>query len=161
MDNIIERSSIGIYTKTDSFEDMFVILQKKSSRIVFSFNTALYFLNKTEVTPNRIDITVPSGYNVHRIKNNNTTVHYIDKNYLELGLIEIETPFGNKVKSYNIERCICDIVRCNNIGLDREQTNKILKNYFQSKQKNIVILMEYAKKLKCTKKIETIMEILI
>ena len=81
-------------------------------------------------------------------------------NSLNLGGIETNTPFGNKIKCYNLERTICDIVKNNNTGLDSEQVNKIIRNAFLMKQIDINMLMDYAKKLKCDKKIQTLTEVL-
>ena len=135
-------------------------MQQNSKRIVFSFNTALYFLDKTEVTPYRTDITVPNGYNVHRI-NKNAVVHYVPEENLYLGVIKVQTPYGNEVLSYNLERCICDIVRSDNTGLDIEQINKVIRNAFLKKQIDFNVLAEYAKKLKCEKKLNKYTEVLI
>ena len=159
-DKVIERSDVGIYNKMDDFEDRYYILQQKYSNIIFSHNMALYFLRKTEVLPTRIDITVFSGYNVHRISKDNIVVHYVKYEYLMLGAIEVVSPFGNKVRCYNLERTICDIVRNNNNGLDNEQVNKILRDAFMNKQININLLMEYAKKLRCEKKLRRLTEVL-
>ena len=159
-DDIIERADNGIYNKTEEFEDEYFILQQKYTNAIFSYNTALYFIEKTEVTPNRIDITVPSGYNANRIPKE-IVIHYISKKYLKLGTIETTTPFGNKIICYNLERTICDLVKNNNSGLDTEQINKIIRNAFLRKQINFNLLMDYAIKLQCDKKIKTLTEILV
>lgn len=159
-DKIIERVGTGIYNKVEEFEDEFFIIQQNSKRIIFSFNTALYFIDKTEVTPYRTDITVPNGYNVHRI-NKDVVVHYIPEENLYLGAVKVQTPYGNEVLSYNLERCICDIIRCDNTGLDIEQINKIIRNAFLKKQINFNVLGEYAQKLKCEKKLNKYTEVLL
>ena len=159
-DNINEKVSRGMYNKIEDFEDEYFIMQQKYKRMVFSFNTALFFLEKTEVTPYRIDITVPNGYNVHRMQKNIAS-HYVSKKYLYLGAEKTKTPFGNEVISYNLERTICDIIRSNNTGLDTEQINKVIRNAFLKNQISISLLMDYAKKLKCERKIQTITEVLV
>lgn len=158
-DNIIERADNGIYNKTGDFEDEYFILQQKYTNAIFSYNIALYFIGKTEVIPNRIDITIPNGYNAHRISDK-IAIHYVSKEHINLGVIETNTPFGNKIRCYNLERTICDIVKNNNTGLDSEQVNKIIRNAFLGKQIDINILMDYAKKLKCDKKIQMLTEVL-
>lgn len=92
---------------TRLFKDEYYILQKKYPNVIFSYNTALHILNLTNKTPSEIDITVPidkrvrGNYNVHRVSNN----------YYEIGIIEVVSTFGNLVKVYNAERCICDMLR--------------------------------------------------
>lgn len=159
-DKIIERVGTGVYNKCEEFKDEFFVMQQNSKRIIFSFNTALYFINKTEVTPYRIDVTVPNGYNVHRI-NKDVVIHYIPEENLYLGATKVQTPYGNEVLSYNLERCICDIIRCDNTGLDIEQINKVIRNAFLKKQIDFNILTEYAKKLKCDKKLNQYTEVLL
>lgn len=75
--------------------------------------TALYFHGLfIEILTDVYDITVKRSYNsVHLRKHN---VFYVDNDIYELGLTIVETPMGNKVKTYDVERCICDIIRFKN-----------------------------------------------
>ena len=74
--------------------------------------------------------------------------------------MKIKPTKKNKIICYNLERTICDLIKNDNNGLDTEQVNKILRNAFLRKQINIALLMDYAKKLKCDKKIQTLTEVL-
>lgn len=159
-DNILERYSRGVYIKTDIFEDELYILQQRNKKIVYSFNTALYFLKETEITPEYIDITVYKGYNVHRLSKN-IKVHYVLKENLYLGAIETETPQGFKVIAYNLERTLCDIIKNKDTGIDKEQTNKFIQSMLLKNKVDTSILVEYAKRLKCEKKVREIMDILM
>ena len=38
-------------------------------------------------------------------------IHYVPKNKLYLGVVEIQTPQGFKVMAYNLERTMCDIIK--------------------------------------------------
>lgn len=161
-DNYISRIGKGIYGKTDTFEDEYFIIQNRYKNAIFSYNTSLFFLNKTEVTPNIIDLTIPNDYNVSTINPKQIRVHYTSRDNLELGMIKIKTPFGNDIKAYNLERTICDIVKNESkCGLDIEQRNKVIKNAFAEGEIDGTTIIEYAKKLKCTKKIRAIMEVMI
>ena len=161
-DNYISRIGNGLYGKTDSFEDEYFIIQNRYKNAIFSYNTALFFLNKTEVTPNIIDITIPNDYNVSSINTKQIRVHYASRENIELGVIKLKSPFGNIIKAYNLERTICDIVKNENkCGLDIEQRNKVIKNAFANNEINGITIIQYAKKLKCEKKITAIMEVMI
>lgn len=161
-DNYISRIGNGLYGKTDSFEDEYFIIQNRYKNAIFSYNTALFFLNKTEVTPNIIDITIPNDYNVSSINTKQIRVHYASRENIELGVIKLKSPFGNIIKAYNLERTICDIVKNENkCGLDIEQRNKVIKNAFANNEIDGTTIIEYAKKLKCEKKIRVIMEVMI
>ena len=71
---------------------------------------------------------------------------YVDNDIYEIGLTEIETPMGNKVKVYDIERCICDIIRSKN-RMDFEHIKHSVREYIKRKDKDLVKLSLYAEKL--------------
>jgi predicted transcriptional regulator of viral defense system len=161
-DNYISRIGKGLYGKNNCFNDEYYVIQNRYKNAIFSFNTALFFLNKTEVTPNIIDITIPNDYNVSSIDSTQIRLHYTSRENINLGVIKITSPFGNEIKSYNLERTICDIVKNENkCGLDIEQRNKIIRDSFINGNINGTTIIQYAKKLKCEKKIKAIMEVMI
>lgn len=157
---IIEKVQKGIYISSDMIEDEFYIFQMKNINAIFSYNTAMYFLGETERTLDKIDVTVYSGYNKQRFPAN-IRVHYIKKELLNMGVITVKTPHGFNVKCYNIERTICDIIKGRNTGIDKEQSNKFIRNIIRSNKIDINKVYEYAEKLKCTKQLETVMEWII
>ena len=153
---IIERVCHGLYMNTGLLKDEYYILQKNYPSAIFSYNTALHILNLTNRTPSEIDITVPrdkrvrGNYNVHRVSNN----------YYEIGIIEASSPFGNPVKVYNAERCICDMLRSEE-EFDLELQNRVLDYYFNSKDKNIELLLKYSKIFNIYEKVNTIVEVMM
>lgn len=157
---IIERVKKGIYISSDMLEDEFYIFQLKNKNAIFSYNTAMYLFRATERTPDKIDVTVYSGYNVQRFPNK-MRVHYVKKDLLDLGVVMINSPSGFKVKAYNMERTICDILKDRNTGIDKEQTNKFIRNMIMHNQVDVNKIWIYAKKLKCEKKLEKVMEWII
>lgn len=157
---IIERVKKGIYISSDMIEDEFYIFQLKNKNAIFSYNTAMYLFRASERTPDKIDVTVYSGYNVQRFPNN-MRVHYVKKDLLNLGVVMVNSPSGFKVKVYNIERTICDILKDRNTGVDKEQTNKFIRNMIVHNQVDLNKIWEYAKKLKCAKQLEKVMEWII
>jgi len=123
-------------------------------------NSISNFLKATERTPDKIDVTVYSGYNVQRFPNN-MRVHYVKKDLLDLGIVIINSPSGFRVKVYNMERTICDILKDRNTGIDKEQTNKFIRNMIVHNQVDINKIWDYAKQLKCEKNLEKVMEWII
>ena len=65
-----------------------------------------------------------------------------------------------KLRCYDRERTICDIIKYKN-HMDREIFVKALKRYSNSKQKDLVKLIRYAKKLNIEKKVIEYMEVLL
>lgn len=157
---IINKVKKGIYISTDMIEDELYIIQMKNNNVIFSYNTAMYLFDLTERTPEKIDVTVYSGYNKQRFPNY-IKVHYVKKEFLNLGVVEVKSPQGFDIKVYNIERTICDVLKGRNTGIDKEQTNKFIRNAIIHKRIDMNKLYEYAKKLKCIKQLENAMEWII
>ncbi len=153
---IIRKVSRGLYIDNTLIEDEFYILQQKFSNIVFSYNTACYLLNLSDRAPYKIDVTTLNHNNICE----DLQIHYVTKDKFDIGIIKIESPYGNPIKIYNAERCICDLLRNKN-EVDIELYNKIINNYFKQPKKDLIILEEYAKIFNIHEKFENIMEVLI
>lgn len=142
---LIEKIGNGVYIDSSKIEDSYFILSIELQNIVYSHMTALYFHGLSIKAPNdSYDITVPNNYFNYKIKNHD--VFYVDKDIHELGITEVETPMGNKVKAYDIERCICDIIKSRK-RMDLEHVKYSVRQYIKRKDKNPVKLSMYAEKL--------------
>lgn len=153
---IIRKVTRGLYIDNSLIEDEFYILQQKFSNIVFSYNTACYLLNLSDRAPYKIDVTTLNHNNIRK----DLQIHYVAKDKFNIGITEIKSPYGNPIKIYNAERCICDLLKNKN-EVDIELYNKIINNYFRNKDKNLSTLEEYAKIFNIQEKFENIMEVLI
>lgn len=155
-DGLIRKVSHGLYIDNYLIEDVYYIIQKKYSNVVFSYNTAFYILNLISEVPSDIDITTIRGKRII----GNYNIHYVTEKNFEIGLVEVLSPFGNPVKVYNAERSICDMLRSEN-QFNLELQNKILDYYFNSNSKNIDKLIEYSKKFNIYEKVKTIVEVML
>ena len=153
---LIEKVGFGLYMDSKLFRDEYYVLQMKYPKAIFSYNTALHLLNLTNRSPMIIDVTVPRTQTVR----GNYNVHRISDNYYSIGIIETISPYGNPVKVYNAERCICDMLRTEG-EFDLELQNRVLDYYFKSNDKNIEILLEYAKTFGIYEKVNTIVEVMM
>ena len=149
--NDIEKVSRGIYIFPSTFEDSYFLFQQKYKKVIFSHMNALYFYGMTEDFPYNYSVTVPENYHVNTV-NEKCNVFYVDDDIYDIGIVEVKTPSGNKVKAYDKERCICDIIRSQG-RMDPEQVKKSVKQYMQSKDKNMAKLSDYAKKMGISKKV--------
>ena len=142
---IIKKVSVGIYIDTNKLEDNYYVFRLSMPNVIFSHMTALYFHGLSIKEPNGIyDITVKRSYNSIHLKKHN--VFYVDNDIYELGLTEIETSMGNKVKVYDVERCICDIIRSKN-RLDLKNIKHCVREYIKREDKDLDKLYLYAEKL--------------
>ena len=154
------RVSRGYYTLPNTFSDDFYIILSKCKKAVFSDATALYLHNLSDRTPLIYDVTLPYGYGNCYKDMPNVCLHYVKNANINLGMIEIESPFGMKIKTYDIERTICDIIKNKN-KMDIEIFVKALKEYSRLKNKDLNKLMRYAKKSNVEKKVREYMEVLL
>lgn len=158
--NKLERVTRGYYITTNSFYDDYYKYQLKSKNCIYSHTTALFLYDLSDRTPLYFDVTVPIGYNGSLSKDKNIKLHYVNKEVLTLGLTTVSSPFGTKIRVYDIERTICDIIKYRN-HMDKEIFVKALKRYSTLKEKDLFKLMKYAKKLKIEKKVTEYMEVLL
>lgn len=149
--NDIEKVSRGIYLSPSAFVDSYFSFQQKYKKAIFSHMNALYFYGMTEEFPYNYTVTVTQSYHVNTV-NEKCNVFYVSNDIYELGVVEVETPNGNKVRAYDKERCICDIIRSKE-RMDSEQVKKAIKQYIQCRDKNIAKLSKYSKKMGINKKV--------
>lgn len=156
----IIRISRGYYGLVDYSADEYYKIISMSEKAVFSMNTALYLHNLSDRTPLIFDITVPYYYGGSLRKNKKVNLYFVKNSVLDLGKIEITSPYGMKIKVYDKERTICDIVK-NRKNMDMEIFSKAIKIYIKSNNKNLNKLMKYAKELKIEKKMKEYMEVIL
>ena len=157
---ILIRISRGYYGRKDYIEDEYYKIYMKSKNVRFSLSTALYLHNLSDRVPLVYNITLPYGYSGILQKEKNVIINFVKKELLDLGVIEMISPFGMKIKVYDIERTICDIIKNRN-KIDSEIFSKALKGYVKSKEKNLRKLMKYARAMKIEKKVSEYMEVLL
>lgn len=142
---IIEKVASGIYIDTNKIEDNYYVFDLSMPNVIYSHMTALYFHGLSIKAPTDVyDITVKRSYNSIHLRKHN--VFYVGNDVYGLGITEIETPMGNKVKVYDVERCICDIIRSKS-RMDLELIKHSVKEYIKRKDKDLVKLSLYAEKL--------------
>ena len=155
-DGKLEKVDRGIYITNEGVEDEFFINYIKYSRIVYSGETALFLNNLSNKQSPIREFTIPYGTCVPKIKG--YSVKYSRKESFELGVEMIETPFSNKVRCYNKERCICDLfIRPDYYDYE---TRIYAINEYKNKYLNFKKLYEYAKILGVYDKVSNVFEVI-
>jgi len=156
----LERVTTGIYVLPDEFTDKMFIVQLQRPKIIYSHETALFLHELTDRDPISYMVTVPTGYNPTRLREDGFTVFTIKRELHEIGVTKLTTMFGNSVTVYDLERTICDCLRSRN-NLDIAVVTDAIKRYAKRKDKNLNKLMQMAETFKVTKLLRGYMEVLL
>lgn len=161
-EGVLDKESRGIYVLSGEWTDEYSLLQKKYPKCIFSYGTAMYFWEMSDRVPDPISVSVPQGYNASCVKQCYPTirVHFTKKQWWEIGITEICSPQGGKIKVYNKERCICDLIR-DKENIEMQIYTQAMKDYFKDDEKNIRRLLKYAELFSVEKKVRSYMEVLL
>ncbi len=157
---LIEKSARGVYILPEVWADEMFNLQNRFKRGIYSHETALFLWDLTDRTPNVYSMTFPTNYNLTRPKEENVRCTQCKDAFYDLGIVVTNTPGGNEVKVYSIERTLCDILRPQS-DVDIQVVTEAFKRYAKRKSKNIPVLSEYAKQLKVEKRLRAYLEVLL
>lgn len=159
-ENEMEQISHGVYATKDTWIDAMYLVHLRCEQAVFSHETALFLHDLTDREPVEYEITVKTGYNPSKLKEDGIKVYTIKKELHGEGVVMMQTPFGHSVPVYNMERTICDIIRNrNNTEVQSFQT--ALKQYAKRKDKDLRLLMQYASKLRVDRILRQYLEVLL
>ena len=156
----VQRISRGVYSAAGNVMDEMMGLQARFREAIFSHETASYLLNLTDRTPLFYSLTVPSGYNATSLKSTGAKVYFVNRKLYSLGLTTVKSSHGNTIKTFNLERTICDLLRSRN-QIDIQQVNDALKRYVQSKEKDLDLLYNYARQFRIQKMVREYIEVLL
>lgn len=156
----IERVSRGIYRLVASIDDEMFTFQVRYKSSIFSHETALYLHDLTDRTPLSYSISIPVGYHSISLNEGGHKMFYVNRELFALGVILMKSPHGNEIRTTNLERTICDVLRSRN-QVDVQFVNEALKKYMVHKEKNIDQLYNYASRFRIQKIVRTYIEILL
>ena len=159
-ENEMEQIAHGVYATKDTWIDAMYMVHLRCEQAVFSHETALFLHDLTDREPMAYEITVKTGYNPSKLKEDGIKVYTVKKELHGDGIVMMQTPFGHSVPVYNMERSICDIIRNrNNTEIQTLQT--ALKQYAKRKDKDFRLLMQYAAKFRVDKILRQYLEMLL
>lgn len=156
----LEQAAHGVYVAPNTWTDAMYLLHLRCEQAVFSHETALFFHDLTDREPIRYSVTVRTGYNPSRLKEDGIQVYTIKKELHEVGVITAQTPFGHTVPVYDMERTICDLLR-NRSRMEIQVFQDALKQYVRRKDKNLRTLMQYAAMFHVEKLLRQYLEVLL
>jgi len=72
----------------------------------------------------------------------------------------MKSPHGNDIRTYNLERTVCDVLRSRN-QMDIQFVNEMLKKYVRHQNRNIDRLYDYASQFRVQKVVREYIEVLL
>lgn len=133
----------GIYLKVGTVDDELYRTIMKYKGVIFSHGTAMKLHGMLKDYEAQPTVTVKTGINPTKLKQRGYKVFTIKDDLMDVGAIMMETPQGNTVKTYTIERTVCDIVRSRN-QLGDNLLALTLNEYFTKEDRDEEKLMEMA-----------------
>ena len=156
----LEKVGRGVYVSVDSIEDEMYSMQTKYPKLIYSHETALYLHGLSDRTPFEYSASVPSGYKVVVTVADRFKIYYVKKELHEQGVETVKSAHGNPIRTYILERTICDLIRSRS-RIDVQILNDALKRFVKLKSADYSVLMDHAKKLKVDNVLKNYMEALI
>lgn len=158
--NNLEQAAHGIYVSKDAWVDGMYLLHLCCAPAVFSHESALFFHDLTDREPSPYSVSVQRGYSPTRLKADGITVYTVKKELYPIGITSAKTPFGHTVPTYDMERTICDLIRCRN-DMEVQTFQDALKRYAKRTDKNLSTLMRYAAQFRVKKVLRQYLEVLL
>ncbi len=158
--NDLEQAAHGIYVSRDAWVDGMYLLHLRCVQAVFSHESALFFHDLTDREPSPYSVSVQREYSPTRLKADGITVYTVKKEFYPIGITSAKTPFGHTVPTYDMERTICDLIRCRN-DMEVQTFQDALKRYAKRTDKNLSTLMRYAAQFRVEKVLRRYLEVLL
>ncbi|MFT9266974.1 type IV toxin-antitoxin system AbiEi family antitoxin domain-containing protein [Oenococcus sp.] len=158
--NQIEKLDPGVFIDPKEFGDNLAGLQYRFPKGIYFKDTALFLHGMIDRTPEIYEMNFPMS-NPHSASQNTQVKMYrqIERLY-SIGIEKVKSPGGHLVKTYNIERTLCDIIRKRD-QTDAETLGQAMRNYAVMPKKNLLRLIEYADLFKVKEEIENYMAVLL
>lgn len=156
----LERVAQGLYMSEDAWEDGMYVIQMRYPTAVFSHETALYLLNLANREPVQYNVTLKTGTNSAGLTKQGIKVYKVKYTLFDEGITEVKSITGHNLRVYNPERTICDLFRSRS-NVEIQDLQSAIKEYVRFKEKNIPLLMRYAKVFSVEKIIRPYLEVLL
>lgn len=142
----VVRLKNGLYATEDTLADTMVDVECIVPGGVLCLYSAWQHYGLTTQIPGSIYVAVEKHRKVVVPAFPPIKLCYWEQKYYEMGVIEADVA-GHRLRIYDIERAVCDVVRFRNkVGMD--VMTEVLRAYLSRKDRNIARLTEYARKMR-------------
>ena len=153
--NVI-RIKNGVYILPEEQTTMMMDIERIVPGGVVCLYSAWNYYNLTTQIPNGLYIAIEKHRKVVTPKMTGIILCYWEEKYCSMGVEEVEIS-NHRVKIFCIEKCVCDAIKFRNkIGTD--VAVEILSNYLYRRERNISLLMDFAKQMRVISTIQPYLE---
>ncbi len=153
----IVRVRQGVYALPDSLANVMYDVERIVPGGILCSYSAWAHYNLTTQIPYGIFIAIRRGRKVRLPDFPPITLCSVSKDLLNLGVTK-SIVGGYECSIYDVERCVCDAIKVRNkIGID--VCSEIVNEYLKRPSRNLVLLTEYAKKLRVEATLRKYLEI--
>jgi len=156
----LERVAHGLYMSQDAWEDGMFVIQTRYPEAVFSHESALYLLDIANREPTPLTVTLKTGTNSTGLSRQGVKVYKVKAELWGEGIMEACSPSGHTVRTYNAERTLCDLFRSRR-NMEIQDLQDAVKTYVRLKEKNIPLLMRFAKAFSVERIVRQYLEVLL
>lgn len=147
----------GIYLTENGDYDELYFFQCRYPKTIYSYETAANLLGVSDKIVHQIDVTVNWNYRFNNLPSN-VKVHYVKREWLNMGAFQSKTMFGNPVNVYSYERILCDLIK-NREKTDSETYVKLIRGYSSYEKRDLENLYKIASIMGIRQKISDILEL--
>jgi hypothetical protein len=155
----IKRLKQGIYVlvkkQPDEWFETFKIVHKG----IYCLFSAAQLLELSTFVPSEYHMAIPRRYKVSLPDYPPVKLYYWKYDHYALGIFRMNKN-GHTISVYDREKTVCDFVKYRNkVGLDT--TKEVLKNYLNSKGRNLTKLVNYSRELRVSSIMQQYLEVLV
>lgn len=159
-DGLMERVRQGVYILSGDAHDEMYTLMLRSEKVIFSHESAIFLLGLSNRTPFYHSVTIPSNASLPGSLADECKCYYVKPSLHAVGLTEARTTFGNAVRCYDAERCVCDVLRGRH-RMDEETVLAFIKRYAAWDGQDLNRLAHYSRIFHVERRIRTYLEVLL
>lgn len=111
-------------------------------------------------TPLRYSMMFPQGYSLSYMKASGVNAFTVKPDWYSVGAAKTQSPSGNTVTAYSIERTLCDLLRRRK-QVDTGTISQAFRRYLDRPDKDISLLSTYASMFSVTQPVKNYLEILL
>ncbi len=155
----VERLKHGVYKLSAFQTNEYLEVKNIVPNGVFCLFSAWNYYELTTYLPAEYHIAIEKKSKVKLPDYPPIKLYYWDKKFLDTGKICVDIQ-GVNISIFDLEKSVCDAIKFRN-KIGKDILNEILSEYLRRTDKNLNLLIRYAKKLRVEKTLKNYLDVLL